>query len=409
MDNQETIKTNYLEVTQPIGTYYICSMTWQQLLEIAYADIREIRKKSESDEFDNYLGIQRTVSPNRIKEISDYVTYMDATFPTSIILHIKSEVKSLNGKIVEVYDDQLIEENAENIIDITNIQINNDVLEIRKDEKVAKILDGQHRIEGFRVAKEKGADIERFDFNVTIFVDLDLDDQAQIFSVINKAQTKVNKSLVYDLYSYAKHRSPQKTAHDIVRTLNKSEKSPFYKSIKVLGKAMDKEMETIAQATLAELVIDSISKEPMKDRNTLRKRSILGIGGLKKDTDEKSIQRRIFRNLFIDNNDEIIYHIINNYFTAVCNKWNRAWNNEPAIEKNIIKKSTGIIALFRFLRYLYNEMDKVAEKVAVSEFETELDKIAIEDIKFTTDEFKPGSSGQSELYRLLIFEYEKSS
>ncbi|SHG01318.1 DGQHR domain-containing protein [Salegentibacter echinorum] len=408
MNNSEYIEVPFIKIQQPIGTFYVCKMSWQQLIDISYADIRDIDESSKNSEFDDYLGIQRKVSKGRIKEISSYVTNLDATFPTSIILHIRSTSLFHKGELLENYDDQFIQDNESEIEEMTNVKIEDNKIYIRRSEQIAKILDGQHRIEGFRNAIDNGETIEDFDFNVTVFVDLDLDDQAQIFSVINKAQTKVNKSLVYDLYEYAKHRSPQKTAHDIVRVLNKSEKSALYKSVKILGTAKDKELETIAQATLAELIIDSISKQPMVDRNLLRKKSIFNSSGLKKETDRKELERRIFRNLFIEEDDDTIYFIINNFYNAVSRKWSRAWKNYPIIEKNILKKSTGIVALFRFMRYLYNYKNKVDENMSESEFSEQLELIDIPDTQFTTEFYKPGSSGQSQLFKDLVYQHKEN-
>ncbi|NER10028.1 DGQHR domain-containing protein [Muriicola jejuensis] len=416
------IQLPFIEINQPIGTFYICSMSWKELLDISFADIRQIEKGSENKEnIDNYLGIQRKISPNRIKEISQYVTNLDATFPTSIILHIRSRSLFYKGEEITNYDDEFLEEHAEEIEERQNVIIETSKcittekdsldlkrLKIVKDENVAKILDGQHRLEGLRQAIEKEGELSQFDLNATIFVDLDLDDQAQIFSVINKAQTKVNKSLVYDLYEYANHPSPQKTAHDIIRVLNRSSKSPFYRKIKILGTASEenKETETIAQATLAELIIDSISKDPMDDRDLLKRKSIFKTGGLKKTNDPKVLSRRIFRNLFIDDQTDVIYKIINNYYSAVASRWNHAWYNEPTIDRNILSKSTGVIALFRFLRYLYNKMGKRDELVSEKEFKNVFDGILLDDKDFTTDKFKPGSSGQSALFKTLVEKFE---
>lgn len=408
-NNNDYIKLPYLEVKQPIGSFYICTMSWSDILATSFADIRDIEESADKGELDNYLGIQRTVSKGRIKEISQYVKNIDATFPTSIILHIKSESLYHNGKQLVTRDEEYLNKHADEIETIENIKIvtSENKLHIRNNENVAKILDGQHRIEGCRAAAKEGETFSDFDFNVTIFVDLDLDDQAQIFSVINKAQTKVNKSLVYDLYEYANNRSPQKTAHDIVRLLNKSDKSAFYRKVKILGTAKDKQKETIAQATLAELIIDSISKNPMKDRDALKRKSILGSKGLKKEVDPKEITRRIFRNQFISEGDVLIFKTINNFYNAVSTKWPQAWSNQPEIEKNIISKSTGIVALFRFMRYVYVSKGYRDEVVSEEIFKNILNDITLVDNDFTTDNYKPGSSGQSQLFRELKEEYDK--
>src|SRR5690606_36162471 len=118
-----------------------------------------------------------------------YVKNIDATFPTAIILHISSR------STLEKEEDEVI-----------NVQFNRDKSEmrIREDYDVAHILDGQHRIEGLRHGfSTPHSNMDKFELNVAIFVDLDMDDQSMVFATVNKAQTKVNKSLVYDLFAYA--------------------------------------------------------------------------------------------------------------------------------------------------------------------------------------------------------------
>ena len=59
---------------------------------------------------------------------------------------------------------------------------------------------------------------EEFKLNVTIFVDMALENQGMVFSVINLEQTKISKSIVYSLYEYAKPISPQNTCHNIAKS-----------------------------------------------------------------------------------------------------------------------------------------------------------------------------------------------
>jgi DGQHR domain-containing protein len=372
------------------------------LIKIANADIRKIHEEDrKTDSFDSYLGIQRKISPNRIKEIGSYVNTIDSTFPTSIILHVDSSVKLLDNKPLVEHELDFIEDNLHRVETTTNIIIDDigKKLKIRSDEKVARILDGQHRIEGLRSGFENKASIPTYELNITIFVDLDLDDQAQIFSVINKAQTKVNKSLVYDLYEYAKTRSPQKTSHDIVRLLNRMPESPFYKKIKILGTAENKEMETLAQATFVELIQAYISKEPMKDRDDLKRKKIFGSNKLSLQTDEGDRRKWIFRNLFILEKDEIIMNIIWNFFKNVQDKWPLSWGNNT--EGNILNKSTGLIALMKFLRPVVLSINKLDQVITYEDFKVIFDRIAIIDESFLKDNYIPGSSGQSQLLKIL--------
>jgi DGQHR domain-containing protein len=400
------IELNYIKLTQPIGEFYVSSIKWEELIDISKADIRKIHQEGENkDSFDSYLGIQRKVSASRIKEISDYVRTVDATFPTSIILHINSEDRTIDGKKVENLDPEFVEKNLDNISIIKNIFIDQskNKLYIRKDDKVARILDGQHRIEGLRYSScnndlfnEK---LNNFDLNITIFVDLDLDDQAQIFSVINKAQTKVNKSLVYDLFEYAKHRSPQKTSHDIVRLLNKEQSSPFYRKVKILGTAEDKESETLAQATFVELIMSYITNNPMKDRDLLKKSNFFNKNPLSKLINQKDIEKYIFRNLFIDEKDEIIYINIFNYFEVIRSKWPNSWSVNT--EGNILNKSTGLIALMKLLRHIVIKIGIYDDQIPKHNFEKVFDLINIADESFTKNIYVPGSSGQSKLFHTL--------
>jgi DGQHR domain-containing protein len=163
----EYIEVKCLEVNQPIGTFYIGVIGWKDLLLISFADIRRL---GDERTLDNYLGIQRELSPKRVEELKQYVNTVDATFPTSVILAVESDTAEFNPK--------------------------RNVMKILADREVAKIIDGQHRIkglEGFNGDKD-------FEVNVTIFINMEIEDQAMVFATINLAQTKVNKSLVYDLY-----------------------------------------------------------------------------------------------------------------------------------------------------------------------------------------------------------------
>lgn len=367
------ISVPYLKVTQPVGTFYVASMDFRDVLAIAKADIRTLDK---GGAFDRYLGIQRNVSKKRQSEIASYCTTIDATFPTSIILSIQSM--------------------DENGIDKGNIRFENGLMIIKKEENVASILDGQHRLEGMKSALMDLENI-KFDLNVTIFIDADIDKQAQIFSVINKAQTKVNKSLVYDLYEYSVNRCPQKTAHDIVRVLNRKMESPFYKKIRILGMTNDAETETIAQATFVEWIIKYISKNPMKDRDALKRKSFFGKSKLEKADIEES-KKLIFRNMFIDENDSEIIQILYDYFCCVRDRWPNAWNENK--DDNVLNKSTGIIALMKFLRDVYvNSLNQ--DKPFRDYCKRVFSNVRISDNSFSKREYIPGTSGQSTLYKRL--------
>jgi len=356
----EYIQVKCLEVNQPIGTFYVGTINWKDLLQISFADIRRLGNERS---LDNYLGIQRELSPKRVEELKKYVNTVDAAFPTSVILAVESE-------------------NAE-------FDSQKNILNILADKDVAKIIDGQHRIkglEGFEGDKD-------FEVNVTIFVDMDIEDQAMVFATINLAQTKVNKSLVYDLYEYTKQRSPQKTCHNIVRILNSKEGSPFYKRIKILGSATPGLKQTITQATFVETLLRYVSGNSSR---ALDDRDILKREELPEPATDKDARKLIFRNMFLQKHDAEIAKIVWDYFDAVREHWPISWGeiDQPG---NILPRTNGFRAFMRLLPEAYNSITDAEKSPNKREFFIFLKKIKIEDGTFISDKYKPGTSGESSL------------
>lgn len=379
MSESKYIKVKCIEIEQPIGVFYMAAIDWKDVKTIARADIRRI-EKGEGGKVETYLGMQRRLSKSRVKEIGRYVRNIDATFPTAILLHISSY--------------SIINKGFEQEEEVVNVSFDRkkSELEIREGFDVATILDGQHRIEGLKAGfEENHPNAHKFQLNVTIFVDLDMDDQSMVFATVNKAQTKVNKSLVYDLFAYAKTRSPQRTAHTIVRLLNSREGSPFKDMVKILGTADDPDRERITQSTIAESIIKYISSRPMQDRDYLKRKI-----SLKKAENEEK-KKLIFRNLFIEEKDADIAKIIWNLFSAVESKWTNHW------DKTLLSKSTGVVAFMKFLRPAYLHLaGNVGDIVSESEFETLLESVTINGADLTKENYLPGSSGQLKLFKELL-------
>src|SRR5258707_182770 len=78
-----------ITVRQPIGKFYIASILSRDLVEISYADRRHIIEGER--EIEVVSGIQRQISPKRVAEIRQYVSTIDACFPTGVILAIESK------------------------------------------------------------------------------------------------------------------------------------------------------------------------------------------------------------------------------------------------------------------------------------------------------------------------------
>ncbi len=368
------VKLTVLRATQPIGDFYIGRIDSKVLCDITEFDIRHLIKENEME---NYLGIQRRLDPKRVQEISEYVRTSDACFPTAVILAVRASCASFDEKTGE--------------LTLSNLPDPEEGQEPVYYKQIARVLDGQHRIEGLR-----GLNDAKFEVNVCIFIELDIAEQAYIFSTVNLAQTKVNKSLVYDLFDLAKLRSPQKVCHNIAVALDGTEKSPLYKRIKRLGVATEGRFgETITQATFVESLIRYMSKNPTQDREIYRR------GNTPAKIGAEESKTLIFRNMMIDAKDIEITDIVWNYFAAVHSRWPETW--DYAGRGRMLNKSNGFRALMRFLRdaYLYlGTPGKTPYKVpSTDEFEKIFRKIDDTGEVFTIENFKPGTSGEAALHR----------
>ena len=401
MSTQGIVSLNCISVEQPIGVFYIGAMEARDLVEISWTDVRRIAPVEgqitldlaeasspphindlqglddadtvieeldedavliEDQDFEQFLGIQRELNSVRVSEIKQYVTNVDATFPTSVLLAISPDHVRFEKK--------------------TN------TLSIVRHSKVAKVIDGQHRIAG--LTDYAGA---RFQVNVAIFIDMDIQDQAMVFATINLKQTKVNKSLAYDLYEFTTARSPQRTCHDIVRFLNYRRNSPFEGKIKMLGVGRYSS-ETITQATFIDRLLRMISTNPMADRDLLKR------GRRLTSARNRNPSRQIFRNLFIRDSDETIVLILWNFFVAVSKKWPNSWDKVET--GNVLNRTTGFGALMRFMRVAYLSMNKQDRLVTANEYQPVFDKIALHDGSFTPEKYLPGSSGEKALFDELV-------
>jgi hypothetical protein len=74
----------------------------------------------------------------------------------------------------------------------------------------------------------------------------------------------------------------------------------------------------------------------------------------------------------------------------------------PAIpEGNILNRTNGFRGLMRFLRDAYLHLTEPGNVPSDDDFFEVFSKIDVGDDYFTTEHFKPGTSGESELHRLF--------
>jgi DGQHR domain-containing protein len=364
-EHEEWIVIPCIEIRQPIGNFYIAGIPSKDLVRISFADRRRIIEHER--EIEVVSGIQREISPKRVAELRQYVTTIDACFPTGVILAIS--------------DNDAKFDRDEKVMRVRNLEV------------VAKIIDGQHRIEGLVGYQE-----DDFEINVTIFIDMEMEDQAIVFSTINLKQAPVASSIVYDLFDYATTRSPQKTSHYIARLLNSRLESPFYKRIMILGLATGEPNETLTQAAFIDPLLKLISPTPasaMEDRDVLKRKKKLPL-----ITDGEIRSRKlIFRNMFIQERDAQIAKVLWNYFEAVSERWPVAWNVKQ--KGFILNRTTGYRALMQFLPLVILSNDLIDEVPDVSFFNSVFARVRLTDGQMSTEEFPPGSSGQSKLRKAL--------
>lgn len=376
MSESKRVEFPCIKVTQPIGEFYIGSVSAKDLIQITRADVRRI-EKDEKREIERYLGIQRPLSNSRVKELKEYVKTVDACFPTSIIIAVPEKCAKFDRNT--------------NVMTLQAYRIDSDFGDDDENiefEKIASILDGQHRLKGL---EEYGG---QFDLNVSIFIEADLEQQAMIFSTVNLAQTKVNKSLAYDLFDLAKSRSPQKTCHDIAVAFSEDSEGPFYKRIKRLGFAHeDSSLPTITQATFVEALMKNISRKPTKDRSDL-------IEGKSLDRSEgKELNYTPLRNLFIDEKDLDIAEIISNYFESVKKKWPKAW--ESNAKGNMLNRTNGFKGLMKVFPKLYLQIVEPGGIPKITDYDKWFSKVSLADSDLTTLSYPPGQAGEAAFAKAL--------
>lgn len=280
---------DYIEIIQPIGTFYMCSIKATLLLKMV-----EVKRRSEDP-----TGVQRDLSNKRTKEIADYCSDPDAVFPTPIVV----SVYQLNGIKIDSVQKKIVF--PDNCI-------------------IGDVIDGQHRLWGI----SKSADANLFDLPVVFMFGLNTEEKAYIFATINSNQTKVNPSLIYDLFDIASTRSPQKTVHQIARAFHSEPDSPFFNRLKMLGrKEPTQESATLSQGTFCKSILRLITRTPDEDARDLKNQR-----KLQEDQDLP------LRHLFIKGSDNLIAKILHNCFSALKKVFPQEWDSP---HDNILWKTTG--------------------------------------------------------------------
>lgn len=365
------LRVSALKVDQPIGSFFATVLSARLLLELCYTKAVSARKEPNSD---TYIvdGAQRLPDPKRLKTIAKYIDQVDATFPNSIIVAAnfrKDEIRvegdidtDIDGEPDEI---ELQKEYSKRwSIEVTPVfDANGDQagenyhLIIPTSERLAMVIDGQHRLFAFAEARPDRLDAELL---CAVFIDLPPPMQATIFATINSTQKPVDKSLTYELFGYnvADERedewSPEKLAVFLSRRLATDPESKMTGKIAVApvndfasSKSIPKGDMKISFATIVGGIVRLISSNPRQDANALKRAFFAKRSSL----DSARRNGPPLRELYLNNDDATLYAITRNFVNAA---WVLFWKDAPS--NSFIRKTVGVQALFDILREISGPM-----------------------------------------------------
>ncbi len=388
------VKVKALRVEQPLGVYYVAIIPAHVLMDVTFSD--RMRASIDDDEGYDVDGTQRGKKGGRPVEIAEYIDRDDSAFPNSIILAANFEQDTGLISTEDPEDDEesavawQVAELADGCLELT----------IPTSAKLAAIIDGQHRLDGFQHVRK----LDRLNTEMicSVFMDLPKPYQAQLFATINSTQKQVDKSLTYELFGYnisdepPERWTPDKLAVFLTRRLNTRDESPLKGHILVAPKR-DRALEAlnksqiwhISTATIVEGIMRLFSANPKRDTSAMLSSSTKLRTVLQGSRDKTPLRR-----LYIEGNDALLYAIVLNYL-KVCDRL--LW--KPAKLGSFIVKTVGVQALFDILRHDAANFMREGD-ASEAYFETLLRPAAAVD--FSAIEFQNASgSGRSMIRRRL--------
>ena len=342
--NTFPIRTPVLRAIQPLGEFFIAVLPAKLLLQVTYSDPLRITGFSDGDGYE-LQGHQRRLVQDRLKAIGQFIDTVEAAFPNSIILAANYKE---NGELEE-------KEEIRWNVEFNGSDSTVGSLVIPSEERLAALVDGQHRLYGFKEARP-----ERLETPLLCSIYLDLPDplQAYLFATINYNQKPVDKSQSYELYGYNLEQepqnawSPEKTAVFLCRKLNTDSTSALKDRIAVAAQAdhtldiaakFKKKDWMVSTATIVEGLLRLFSRKPRRDRTLMHQKNI-GKGRERKLlAQEVTNDHTPLREFYLESNDLLIFTLVKNYFNAASEV---LWK---ANGRSYIHKTVGIQALFDIL------------------------------------------------------------
>ena len=355
-------RTKALRIRQELAECWVAALPAALLLDVCFSD--RLTADHTGDPAKPYVlgGMQREQREKRLQEIGDYIDRDDSAFPNSIILAANS--RASDGLTEDEPDDQADEDIEEGVTPPPSgvdrrwrIEVAEDgchELVIPTGDKLAAVVDGQHRLFGF--AKATVTKRLAMDLICAIYIDLPKPYQAQVFATINSNQKRVDKSLTYEMFGYniddedSSFWSPDKLAVFLTRRLGSDADSPLRGKI-IIAPKKDSELAAltagegwkVSTAVVVEGITRLISSNPKSDSNDLQTPSKVQRAALASGRKDRSPLRQAY----LDNQDVVIFTMVLNYLKACQDLF---WK-DPA-QNSFIFKTVGVQALFDILRKL---------------------------------------------------------
>ena len=385
------------KVSQPIGDFYLVSLPARVLREMCFSRPYERYRQDPSGSVENSSWFQRIFVKRRANPIAEFLKTQEAALPGTFVLAANY---TEDGKFLvddkDAFSSDICWRARRCPTEISGHQDCLYELNIPSNPKSAMVVDGQHRLGGF---KDQSDEILSMDVPCAVYLDLPIPLQAYIFATINFNQKPVNKSLNYELFAFDIDNekptswSPDKLAVFFSRKLNVDQASPLRGHIKIGAVDCTENDEKgltlwkVSTATIVAGIMALITRDSQGDRNRMnqvpicnRNRSLL-IGF---NCDDEKLPLRA---LYVANDDKLLYAIVLNFFVAIESLFNEGDNNYP-----VFHKTAGVTALFKVLQLLLIDVFKgepidVSSVMWVERFQSQGKQVDF------TDPFLLGSSG----------------
>lgn len=276
-------------------------------------------------------GYQRLLQKNRARKLADYIIKgqetADSFLPTSVFLATEKTI-SYNDNTHEI------------------------AFSINPHNPMFSVVDGQHRLEGLRMASDKDESVMNFEIPVNIAHEMPFIHQMCHFLIVNTTQKSVDKGVEQNIYSRLTQRMTTENvpslpkwiqtivdrgvvdkALEITKYLNETEESPWQGKIEMANEIKTKE-HTIKQGSF----VNAIQKYVLTPSNPIATYSL-----------------------------EQMNKILLNYWKAIAEILDNDSNS-------VLFKTNGLGLFCRFSSFIFMKLDADSQKYTVDNIQNLLQK-----------------------------------